>query len=46
MLRAVALPIAMGNATEEVKALCRRVTLTNAQDGVAAAIDRILAENG
>ncbi|MDO5141499.1 MAG: Cof-type HAD-IIB family hydrolase [Eubacteriales bacterium] len=45
MLRAVALPIAMGNATDAVKAVCRRVTLTNAQDGVAAAIGQILAEN-
>ncbi len=43
MLRAVALPIAMGNATDEVKAICSWETLTNAQDGVAAAIDRILA---
>ncbi len=46
MLRAVELPIAMGNANDAVKAICRRQTLTNAGDGVAAAIDRILAENG
>lgn len=46
MLRAVALPIAMGNANDAVKAICKRQTLTNAEDGVAAAIDRILAENG
>ena len=46
MLRAVGLPIAMGNANEAVKAICKRQTLTNAEDGVAAAIDRILAENG
>ena len=46
MLRAVALPIAMGNATDAVKAVCRRETVTNAEDGVAAAIDRILAERG
>ena len=39
MLRAVALPIAM------VKALCRWETDTNAEDGVAHAIDRILAHN-
>ena len=43
MLRAVALPIAMGNASSEVKALCRWETDTNAEDGVAHAIDRILA---
>ena len=46
MLNAVALPIAMGNASAAVKNLCLRETLTNAQDGVAAAIDRIIAENG
>ena len=46
MLRAVALPIAMGNASDAVKAICKRETLTNAEDGVASAIDRILAENG
>ena len=45
MLRAVALPIAMGNASSEVKALCRWETDTNAEDGVAHAIDRILAHN-
>ena len=43
MLNAVALPIAMGNASAAVKNLCLRETLTNAQDGVAAAIDRIIA---
>ena len=36
MLRAVALPIAMGNASGEVKALCRWETDTNAEDGVAS----------
>ena len=46
MLNAVALPIAMGNASAAVKNLCLRETLTNAQDGVAVAIDRIIAENG
>ena len=46
MLRAAALPIAMGNASDVVKALCRWETRTNAEDGVAAAIDRILAANG
>ena len=45
MLRAVALPIAMGNASSEVKALCKWETDTNAEDGVAHAIDRILAHN-
>nr|WP_297170972.1 Cof-type HAD-IIB family hydrolase [uncultured Agathobaculum sp.] len=46
MLRAVALPVAMGNASDAVKAICARETLTNAEDGVAAAIDQILEENG
>ena len=36
MLNAVALPIAMGNASAAVKNLCLRETLTNAQDGVAS----------
>ena len=45
MLRAVALPIAMGNASDAVKAVCKRETLTNAEDGVAAAIGRILDGN-
>ena len=40
MLRAVGLPIAMGNATEAVKAAARHVTETVAQDGVASAIRR------
>ena len=35
----------MGNASSEVKALCRWETDTNAEDGVAHAIDRILAHN-
>ena len=46
MLRAAALPIAMGNASDAVKVLCRWETRTNAEDGVAAVIDRILAANG
>ena len=44
-LKAAGLPIAMGNASGEVKALCRWETDTNAEDGVAHAIDRILAHN-
>ena len=47
MLEAAALPIAMGNATDAVKALCTHITDTNAQDGVAKAIEWVLrqAEN-
>ena len=44
MLHAVALPIAMGNASDAVKAVCRRTTATNADEGVARAIGEILAE--
>lgn len=40
MLQAVGLPIAMGNATEAVKAAARHVTETVDQDGVASAIRR------
>lgn len=45
MLHAVALPIAMGNASKAVKKVCLWETKTNAEDGVAAAIDRIIADN-
>lgn len=40
MLQAAGLSVAMGNATSEVKALADVITLSNAQDGVAAAIER------
>ncbi len=40
MLRAAGLSVAMGNATPEVKALADIVTLSNAKDGAAAAIER------
>lgn len=44
MLRAAGLPIAMGNASDEVKALCRHVTRDNAHDGAAAAIAWVLGQ--
>lgn len=44
MLRAAAMPIAMGNANAEVKALCRHVTDDNAHDGVAKAIEWVLRQ--
>ena len=44
MLHAAALPIAMGNANAEVKALCRHVTDDNAHDGVAKAIEWVLRQ--
>lgn len=42
MLRAVGCPVAMGNASDEVKAVCAMVTDTSDRDGVAKAIDRIV----
>ena len=43
MLLAVGMPIAMGNAREDIKELCRLTTKTNAEDGVAHAIHTILS---
>jgi Cof subfamily protein (haloacid dehalogenase superfamily) len=40
MLQAAGLSVAMGNATPEVKALADIITLSNAQDGAAEAIER------
>ena len=42
MLRAVGCPVAMGNASEEVKGTARMVTDTNARDGVAKAIWKLI----
>lgn len=42
MLRTVGLPVAMGNAVPEVKAVAAYVTKTNAEDGVAAAVERFV----
>jgi hydroxymethylpyrimidine pyrophosphatase-like HAD family hydrolase len=36
------LAIAMANATPEVKALAQAITLSNDEDGFAAAIDRYI----
>jgi Cof subfamily protein (haloacid dehalogenase superfamily) len=38
--------IAMGNATPEIKALAQAVTLSNEEDGFAAAIDRYILGDG
>lgn len=43
MLAEAGLGVAMGNAIEEARAVADRHTLANDADGVAAAIDRILA---
>lgn len=45
MFKVSGLPIAMGNATADVKKIAKHVTGTNEEDGFAAAIDFILARN-
>lgn len=42
MLEAVGMPVAMGNAADEVKAIARKITATNAEHGVARAIYDLL----
>jgi hydroxymethylpyrimidine pyrophosphatase-like HAD family hydrolase len=44
MLGAVAHPIAMENAVDDVKAMARWITTSNAAAGVALAIDRCARE--
>jgi len=45
MIRGAGIGIAMGNAIDEVKALARYTTASNRHDGVARAIDAILASD-
>jgi len=45
MLERVKYSVAMGNAKEEIKALCNFVTLTNGKNGVANAIYQVLDTN-
>ena len=42
MLSAAGMGVAMGNATEAVKAAADMVTLTNNEDGIAAALEKLL----
>lgn len=42
VLEKAAFPIAMGNASEEIKAICRYVTVDNDHNGVGAAIRYIM----
>lgn len=42
MFRRASFAIAMGNATPQVKALAQAITLSNDEDGFAAAIDRYI----
>ena len=44
MLEAAGYSVAMGNAAPEVKAVCRFVTRSNEEDGVAYALETILTE--
>lgn len=44
MLKKVGKPVAMGNAVEEIKALCGEVTLTNEESGVGKAIMAVLGD--
>jgi len=44
MLERVGKPVAMGNAAEEIKALCGEVTLTNEESGVGKAIMKVLED--
>jgi hypothetical protein len=46
MLELAGLAIAMGQAPDAVKAVADRITGTNDEDGVAQAINRLLAERG
>ena len=45
MLRAAGMPVSMGNATDEVKAVARHITGTNAEHGVAQAIYALLGDS-
>lgn len=40
MLKTVGLPVAVGNAEEEVKAVAKYIAPTNHEDGVADAVER------
>jgi len=42
LMKRVGLPVAMGNAVEDVKKMARYVTTTNDEDGVAYALERVL----
>lgn len=42
MLRTAGMGVAMGNSTEEVKAAADMVTLSNNEDGIAAALEKLL----
>ena len=43
MLEVCGIPIAMGNAVPEVKAICRYETANNDEDGVVVVLEQMLA---
>lgn len=44
MLGSVGFPVAMGNADDEIKAICKYITTDNDHDGVGAAIRYLMSE--
>lgn len=44
MMQVAGHTVAMGNAPEEIKQICDEVTLTNDEDGVAVAIEKVLEQ--
>lgn len=42
MMKVAGLPVAMGNAEDEIKEICKFVTTTNVEDGVAKAIQSVI----
>ncbi|MGJ9382450.1 Cof-type HAD-IIB family hydrolase [Salipaludibacillus sp. CF4.18] len=42
MMEVAGFPVAMGNAEDEIKKICKLVTATNVQDGVAKAIQTVI----
>lgn len=42
MLNVVGLPVAMGNANDEVKSACSYTTMTNDEDGIAHVVEKFL----
>ena len=45
MISMAGVGVAMGNAVLDIKNIATFITRTNNEDGVAAAIDRIISEN-
>lgn len=43
MIQTAGLGVAMGNAVDELKQIADHITLSNEEDGVAVALDKIMA---